>query len=142
VAELTTGEESVPDTAIRRKAFELLGRDSESLSERHFSRILRDAHDQDIVDLRRRGDAFEVARAAAAPSVADQLATREQEAKAAEPAAEPSAPVQRGMGARSAPSRGNRGGAGRKAPPADLLMVGVVDEPAEKPVSRTDEPAE
>jgi uncharacterized protein (TIGR00288 family) len=141
VAALTTGDESVPDTVIRQKAFELLGRDSESLSERHFSRILRDAHDQDIVDLRRRGDAFEVARAAAAPSVADQLATREQEAKAAEPAGEPAAPVQRGMGARSAPSRGARGGA-RKAPPADLLMVGVVDEPAEKPAPRTDEAAE
>ena len=51
------GDDAVADEVVRRKAFELLGRDSESLSVRNFSRILRDAHDQDIVDLRRRGDA-------------------------------------------------------------------------------------
>jgi uncharacterized protein (TIGR00288 family) len=130
VAAVTTGEESVPSEVIRQKAFELLGRDSESLSVRHFSRILRDAHDSDIVDLRRRGDTFEVARAAAAASVADQLAEREAEAKAAEPAPPPSAPVQRGMGARGA-GAGRRGATARPAPPANLLMVGVVDE---KPV--------
>jgi hypothetical protein len=132
VAALTLTEDAVPDALVRQKAFELLGRDSESLSVRHFSRILRDAHDSDIIDLRRRGDAFEVARAAAAASVADQLAEREQEAKAAEPQAPTAAPAQRGMGARGAGAgRSGRGGS-RAAPPADLLMVGVVEEnPAE-----------
>jgi uncharacterized protein (TIGR00288 family) len=132
VAALTTEDESVPESAIRAKAYELLGRDSESLSARHFSRILRDAHDGDIVDLRRRGDTFEVARAAAAASVAEQLADRETEARAAEPAAEPAAPVQRGMGPRGAMARGGRGGRGGRvagSPPPELLMLGVVDEP-------------
>jgi uncharacterized protein (TIGR00288 family) len=130
VADATTGEDSVPDSVIRRKAFEILGRDSESLSVKNFARILRDAHDQDIVDLRRRGDAFEVARSAAAASVSEQLAVREEEAKAAEPVPEAAAPAPRGMGARGAGAgRSGRGGRGGKvAPPAHLLMVGVVEE--------------
>jgi uncharacterized protein (TIGR00288 family) len=122
----TTGDESVSDAELRRKAFEILGRDSESLAARHFSRILRDAHDADIVDLRRRGDAFEVARAAAAASVADQLAEREEAARAAEPAPVGAPPQPRGMGPRGAPARG-RGASSRSVPPPDLLMVGVVD---------------
>ncbi|MDA1082658.1 MAG: NYN domain-containing protein, partial [Gemmatimonadetes bacterium] len=110
VAELTTEDETVSDEDVRRKAFELLGRDSESLSVSFFGRILCDAHDRDIVDLRRRGDGFELARAAAAPSVADQLADREKEAKAAEPVAPAAAPAPRGMGPRGAPPRGGRSG--------------------------------
>jgi len=139
VAELTHNEDAVPDEVVRQKAQALLGRDSESLSVRNFARILRDAHDQDIVDLRRRGNAFEVARAAEAASVADQLAVKEQEARAAEPQAPAAPPAPRGMGPRGAPPRGGRGsgGAARNAPPPELLMVGVVDEPpaaaAEKP---------
>jgi hypothetical protein len=43
---------------VRRVAHELLGRDSESLSEKNFTRILKDAHDSDIIDLRRRGDDY------------------------------------------------------------------------------------
>ncbi|MDQ8164323.1 MAG: NYN domain-containing protein [Gemmatimonadota bacterium] len=128
VAALTTGDESVPDEVVRAKAFALLGRDSESLSVRNFSRILRDAHDNDIVDLRRRGNSFEVARAAAAASVADQLAVREQEAKAAEPQEAATPPVPRGMATRSAPSSRGRGPSARKAPPPELLMIGVVDD--------------
>jgi uncharacterized protein (TIGR00288 family) len=131
VADVTNDEDAVPDEIVRQKAFSLLGRDSESLSVRNFARILRDAHDQDIVDLRRRGDGFEVARAAAAPSVADQLAVKEQEARAAEPKAPAAPPAPRGMGPRGAPPRGGRGsGPARNAPPPELLMVGVVDEPA------------
>ena len=130
VAALTNDEDSVPDEVVRQKAFQLLGRDSESLSGRNFARILRDAHDQDIVDLRRRGDGFEVARAAEASSVADQLAVKEKEARAAEPQAAAAPPVPRGMGPRGAPPRGGRGGgAPRNAPPPELLMVGVIDEP-------------
>jgi uncharacterized protein (TIGR00288 family) len=134
VAGLVEGDASVPDEAVRKKAFELLGRDSESLSVRNFSRILRDAHDGDVIDLRRRGDGFEVARVVATPSVADQLEEREEAAKAAEPAPPAAAPVPRGMGPRSAPGRGGRGA---KKPPAELLMVGVVDDGAS-----TDAPAE
>ncbi|HEY1952256.1 MAG TPA: NYN domain-containing protein, partial [Gemmatimonadaceae bacterium] len=57
----------------RISARDLLGRDSESLSERNFNRILQDAHDADIIDLRRRGNDYEVAPAAPSTSVSEQL---------------------------------------------------------------------
>ena len=74
VEALVTGDEAVRASAVRAKARELLGRDSESLSDRNFPRILKDAHDSDVIDLRRRGDDFEIARAAEAESVSEQLA--------------------------------------------------------------------
>ena len=146
VVAMTGADDSAPDEVVRQKSRELLGRDSESLSVRNFARILRDAHDQDIIDLRRRGDGFEVARAAAAASVADQLAEREQHARSAEPQAPAAPPAPRGMGPRGAPPRGGRGAsASRMTPPPELLMVGVVDEPAveevaEKPARRPRRP--
>ncbi len=122
VAALTTGDEAVGAGAVRAKARELLGRDSESLSDRNFPRILKDAHDGDVIDLRRRGDDFEVARAAEAEPVSAQLART---TPVPTPAA-PSAPVApRGMG-----PRGVGGLRGRSAPPAELLSsllsIGVV----------------
>jgi hypothetical protein len=127
VAALTSGDRSVPASRVREKAFELLGRDSESLTERNFVRILKDAHDGDAIDLRRRGDDYEVAVAVQAAPVAEQL-TRA--AAAAAPAARTAAtpPVARGMGPRGAGARG-RGPIGRgAAPPPDLLLLGVVEE--------------
>jgi uncharacterized LabA/DUF88 family protein len=121
VAALTSGDESVRAGEVRAKARELLGRDSESLSDRNFPRILKDAHDGDVIDLRRRGDDFEIARAAEVDSVATQLART---AAANAPAA-PSVPaVPRGMGPRGGGSRGRSGRLG--TPPADLLSIGVV----------------
>jgi hypothetical protein len=134
VAALVSGDDSVPSERVREKAFALLGRDSESLSEKNFARIMRDAHDGDVIDLRKRGDAFEVATAAQAPSVADQLNVKEAALKAAsdkEKAA--NAPiVPRGMGPRGAPPKfGSRGMGGKtNAPPPDFLMIGVVGVPA------------
>jgi uncharacterized protein (TIGR00288 family) len=129
VAALVSQDDAVSSERVRQKAFALLGRDSESLSERNFARILRDAHDADVVDLRKRGDAFEVAAAATAPSVADQLQVKEAALKAvadkARAATTPSVP--RGMGPRGAPARGGRGGFA-KAAPAKLFLVGVVDD--------------
>ncbi len=126
VAALTTGDEAVRAGEVRAKARELLGRDSESLSDRNFPRILKDAHDGDVIDLRRRGDDFEIARAAEAESVSAQLAkTAANNAPAA-----PSTPVvPRGMGPRGV--TGGRSRVGRPgAPPADLLSnllsIGVV----------------
>ena len=133
VAALTSGERAVAAGNVREKAFELLGRDSESLSERNFVRILKDAHDGDVIDLRRRGDDYEVAMAAQAAPVADQL---HRAAAATAPAARPAAtpPVARGMGPRSSGARG-RGPIGRhKEPPPDLLLLGVVEE-AEPPTA-------
>jgi uncharacterized protein (TIGR00288 family) len=121
---------------VRAAAREILGRDSESLSERNFLRILQDAHDADLIDLRRRGSDYEVAPAAAATPVSQQLAAAEPP-KVTAPSA-PSMPT--GMGARSAPPSRGRGrgpiGARAGAPPANLLSVGVVEtsRPAPEPV--------
>jgi len=126
VAALTSGDEAVRAGEVRAKSRELLGRDSESLSDRNFPRILKDAHDGDVIDLRRRGDDFEIARAAEAESVSAQLAKTA--ANNAPPA--PSTPaVPRGMGPRGV--TGGRSRVGRPgAPPADLmsnlLSIGVV----------------
>jgi uncharacterized protein (TIGR00288 family) len=126
VAAVANADDPVPSEKVRVKAFQLLGRDSESLSERNFARILKDAHDGGIVDLRKRGEAFEVLAASGAPSIADQLVSAE---KAATPVAAPSAPAPRGMGQRSVPS--NRRGGGKPAGiPQGLLLLGMVEEPA------------
>jgi uncharacterized protein (TIGR00288 family) len=106
--------------AVRESAAALLGRDSESLSERNFTRILQDAHDADVIDLRKRGDSWEVAPVQEVAEVSEQLAKHEA-ANAPKPVAGPPAP--RGMGSRGA-MRGGR----PSAPPPELLMVGVVDE--------------
>ncbi|MDB4900000.1 MAG: hypothetical protein JWN53_1808, partial [Gemmatimonadetes bacterium] len=122
VAALTRGDEAVRAGVVRIRARELLGRDSESLSDRNFPRILKDAHDGDVIDLRRRGDDFEIARAAEAESVSEQLAKTA--ANNAPPVvAAPVAP--RGMGPRGVSGARGRGMARGDAPPANLL-IGVV----------------
>jgi hypothetical protein len=130
------GEGPVRASQVRATARELLGRDSESLSERNFTRILQDAHDADIIDLRRRGSDYEVAPAAPSTSVSEQLA-------AAEPP-KPIAPVMpsmpTGMGNRGGGTARGRGrgpiGARVGIVPPDLLSVGVVEtsRPAPEPV--------
>ena len=125
VASLARGGSPVRASDVRSRARDLLGRDSESLNDRMFVRILKDAHDNGVIDLRRRGDDFEVAPAAEADSVADQLAKAA--ADAAPQVTAPATPQPRvGMGHRGA-TRG-RGRLG--APPADLLSIGVVHQPA------------
>jgi hypothetical protein len=127
VESLTNGDDAVRAGDVRRRARDLLGRDSESLSERNFSRIIRDAHDADVVDLRRRGDDFEVARAPRQLSVPDQLAR-----SGPPPTLTPSAgtpaltlPGQRmGLGPRGTGPRGRAGRVG--PPPPELLSVGIV----------------
>jgi len=120
MSSLVEDDASVRASAVRTRAREILGRDSESLSERNFTRILKDAHDADILDLRRRGDDFEVARAQAAPSVGEQLA--QAAPPPPRPAAAPSGLTLRGRGA----------GAPRGRPstlPPELLSVGIVEIP-------------
>jgi len=127
VAALTSGDRAVPATRVREQAFELLGRDSESLNERNFIRILKDAHDAEVIDLRRRGDDYEVAAAAQVAPVSEQL---NRAAAAGTPAAKVAAapPVPRGMGPRGAGTRG-RGPTSRTAElPTDLVLLGVVEE--------------
>jgi uncharacterized protein (TIGR00288 family) len=122
VAALAEGDSSVRASAVRERARELLGRDSESLSERNFIRILKDAHDADVVDLRRRGDDFEVARAEAAPSVSDQLA-KAQPIPELKPQGDPLA------GRLSLRGRGS-GPRGRPTTlPPELLSLGIVEMP-------------
>jgi uncharacterized protein (TIGR00288 family) len=105
--------------AVRESAAALLGRDSESLNERNFTRILQDAHDADVIDLRKRGDSWEVAPVQQVEGVSEQLAKHDA-THAPKPTAGPPAP--RGMG-----SRGGLRGGRPSAPPPELLMVGVVD---------------
>jgi uncharacterized protein (TIGR00288 family) len=123
----SNGGAPVRASQARITARDLLGRDSESLSERNFNRILQDAHDADVIDLRRRGDDYEVAPAAPSTSVSEQLAIAEPP-RPATPSV-PSTPT--GMGARGAgPARGRgRGPIGARVGivPANLLSVGVVE---------------
>jgi uncharacterized protein (TIGR00288 family) len=148
VESMTQNEgDAVRAGALRERSRELLGRDSESLGDRMFTRILRDAQDGDVIDLRRRGDDFEVARAAAVPSVRDQLA------RAAETAAAPAstaaalsgaAAARRGMGPRGVPAgRGGRGARGRGAPagPPPDLFIGMIEDPV-APIGLSTHPVE
>jgi len=123
VESLVSGDAAAAANLVRSTARALLGRDSESLSERNFTRILQDAHDADVVDLRRRGNDYEVAASAGAPPVGEQLAAAE---TANTPVAAPVVAAPRGMG-----QRGGRGPMGRSgAPPANILNVGVVGQRA------------
>jgi len=123
VESLVNGDAAAAASLVRSTARALLGRDSESLSERNFTRILQDAHDADVVDLRRRGNDYEVAASAGAPPVGEQLAAAE---TANTPVAAPVVAAPRGMG-----QRGGRGPMGRSgAPPANILNVGVVGQRA------------
>jgi uncharacterized protein (TIGR00288 family) len=137
---LAKGDMAVMAEAVRVKARELLGRDSESLSERNFTRILRDTHDAGAVDVRRRGDTFEVSRVEGTPSVSDQLTAAEAQAKADAPAAPAAPAAPRGVGAgRMLPAKGGRTS---KVPPS-LLLLGVVDDtPAVAPVAVTAPPSD
>lgn len=109
---------------VRRVARELLGRDSESLSEKNFTRILKDAHDSDIIDLRRRGDDYEVRPAVVAATIVDQLGAAAIANAPAHPVS--TTPAPRGMGPRGGGGRSQRHGAKAELP-LDLLSVGVVD---------------
>ena len=134
---LVTGDSAVPARAVRVKAFELLGRDSESLTERNFERILKDAHDQEVIDLRRRGNDYEVSLPAAVAPVSEQLNRAAAAHAASVAAASPAAPpAPRGMVPRSAPGRGGRRTS--SGPPPELLLVGVVeDAPASSAATST-----
>jgi len=119
LSELVTGDTPVASEAVREKVHALLGRDSESLSQKYFGRILKDAHDASVVDVRKRGDSYEIAPAAKVAPVAEQLGIAEKAHAAA--TAEAVVPAQRSMSGRR-PGRGKA-----SEPPADLLSVGVVE---------------
>jgi uncharacterized protein (TIGR00288 family) len=125
VADLVTGDAPAASQVVRQRAFEMLGRDSESLSDRFFTRILRDAHDAGAIDLRKHGNGYEVAVAAHEAPVMDQLASAAPDTSAAAP------PAQRvGSMTGRRPGRSKAG-----APPADLLSVGVVELDVAEPVA-------
>lgn len=116
--------DAVHSRQVRIRAYELLGRDSESLSERNFPRILKDAHDQQVVDLRKRGDDHDVSIPPSTQPIAGQI--NQAVAARSTPQVETPAVVggltSRGIGARG------RGRSRTTTPPPDLLSVGVVDE--------------
>ncbi|MBA3644956.1 MAG: NYN domain-containing protein [Gemmatimonadaceae bacterium] len=121
-------------TAVRAAARQILGRDSESLSEKNFIRILQDAHAGDIIDLRKRGNDYEVDLASSAAPVTEQLAKSAPVVKTPGPTATPSraGSVPRGRGAIG----GKRGEI-----PADLFSVGVVPNWGDSEPKVVDEPA-
>src|SRR5687767_14388066 len=123
--DILTGGADTPVLAsdVRRKARDLLGRDSESLNERMFVRVLRDAHDANVVDLRKRGDDWELAPAADVAPIADQLqaAVPTPSQSQAGRSAATAASFRRGMR-----SRGGRTSGSMELPP-ELLSLGVVD---------------
>jgi hypothetical protein len=132
-------------TEVRTAARELLGRDSESLSERNFTRILQDAHAADLIDLRKRGNDYEVELASAVAPVTEQLA-------AASPPPPAQTPKQTAGRAGSVPRGRGTIGAKRGEIPADLFSVGVVPswgeaatpspEPAAEPEAEVEAQAE
>ncbi len=126
VESLVSGDETVSARDVRPAAFKALGRDSESLSERNFPRILKDAHDANIIDLRRRGDDYEVALAASATPITDQLNRAAAAAVAATPATH-AAVAPRGMGHRGGGGRGPAPRGKLAAPPPELLNIGIVE---------------
>ena len=137
VAALASGDSAVRAGVVRTRVRELLGRDSESLSDRNFPRILKDAHDNDVIDLRRRGDDFEIARVTESESVADQLA---KSAVANAPVTAAVAPAPRGMGPRGV--AGPRGRPGRSSVmPPELLNIGVVSHTGASKPAAVAEPA-
>ncbi|HET9636061.1 MAG TPA: NYN domain-containing protein [Gemmatimonadaceae bacterium] len=131
----SNGGSPIRASQARTAARELLGRDSESLNERNFIRILQDAHDANIVDLRRRGDDYEVAPAAQSTSVSDQLATAEGGRTSPPPEAQAVAPSRAPMMGRGR-GRGSIGARAGMVPP-ELLSIGVVEtsRPAPEPVT-------
>jgi uncharacterized protein (TIGR00288 family) len=120
-------------SAVRAVARQLLGRDSESLSEKNFVRILQDAHAGDIIDLRKRGNDYEVDLASSAAPVTEQLAAAAPVTKTPGPTATPAraGAVPRGRGAMG----GKRGEI-----PADLFSVGVVPSWGDSEPKVVDEP--
>ena len=136
----SNGGAPIRASQARIAARDLLGKDSESLSERNFIRILQDAHDANIVDLRRRGDDYEVAPAAAAAPVTEQLASTEP-ARASATAEQPSSSGSRLPAMGRGRGRGPMGARGRNVPP-ELLSIGVVEttRPAPEPVTEPSVP--
>jgi hypothetical protein len=132
-------EASVRASDVRSTAREILGRDSESLAERYFQRILRDAHDNNVIDLRKRGDDYEVSIAAAAAPIADQLKEAAGEAGAIEAAGGIDSQASRSAAAAQSLRRGIRGrgasGRGGAAVPPELLMLGVIDDGTQAPAA-------
>ncbi|MGQ0539993.1 MAG: OST-HTH/LOTUS domain-containing protein, partial [Gemmatimonadaceae bacterium] len=127
---------------LRRRAFELLGHDSESLSERMFVHILKDAHDAELIDLRRSGRDYEVESrqkvgdSVAPASVSDSLNRAAAATQHSGPAPSADTAPKTATPVPSAPSTGigrmgrrevRGAGIRRGVPPADLLLVGVVD---------------
>jgi len=126
-----TPDDAVSPRTAREQAFALLGRDSESLGDRMFERILRDAADAGLLTLRRTGDAIELSRVVqSAGNVADQLNRASAATQAAVGPSEITAAGARsgGLGPRGL-SRG-RGPRGAGGPPPELLLLGAVQTAA------------
>jgi uncharacterized protein (TIGR00288 family) len=117
VAALVDGDDTASVALVRHRARDILGRDSESLSERNFGRILKDAHDAGVIDMRNNGDDFEIARAPQGPP-SDDIAPPVESTR-------PAAISKLGLRGRGGSSRGRI-----SSIPPELLSLGVVETPS------------
>ncbi len=113
VSRLVNGDSTAAASDVRRTARIVLGRDSDSLSDRNFSRILKDAHDSGIIALRLDGGQMEVGRAA----------------ESSQETETPRAAVAAALAPLGLRGRSGRGGRMSAIPP-ELLALGVVESPS------------
>jgi uncharacterized protein (TIGR00288 family) len=146
LSRLGGGDTPVPAEALRETMIELKGGEAEPLEAERFPKLLRQAHDAEIIDLAKEPDgAYEVklrSDAAALPTPAAAAATLPEESREPEPepalpsgegfaAAAPASPPA-GVPARSA--RFRRGSRGPRVAPPEVPKIGVVEvDPNFKP---------
>ncbi|HEX5439091.1 MAG TPA: NYN domain-containing protein [Gemmatimonadaceae bacterium] len=116
--------EAIPAADVRSEARTLLGRDSETLSDRYFPRILRDMHAAGLLGLHERDGGYDVLPVAEPAAGAERPAVAAAAATPADGVATSGAPAapRRGMRHRGA----GRGAASAAVVPPELLAVGVV----------------
>ncbi|WP_420129145.1 NYN domain-containing protein, partial [Longimicrobium sp.] len=140
--------ETARDGDVKRKMLELQpGFDEHALGFSKFNRFLRQAHDAEVVDVRRQEDGgYEVLLPAGGKRLPDPVlgAAGAPQPRAAETGAAPAevaAPVE-DRGGRGGRGRGRRGAPSGPPPMLPGQVVGGVDAPAqERPAARVEEPA-
>ncbi|HYK82621.1 MAG TPA: NYN domain-containing protein, partial [Gemmatimonadales bacterium] len=139
LARLGGSDKAVRAETVRETMIELKGGDAEPLDAERFPKLLRQAHDAEIIDLSKEADgAYEVrlrgdaAAAAAAPAEPEALPPTPSERESGEAPAAPAAAPLAGIPSRSA--RFRRGSRGPRVAPPEIPKIGVVEvDPNFKP---------
>ena len=142
LSRLGGGDAAVPAEALRETMIELKGGEAEPLEAERFPKLLRQAHDAEIIELAKEPDgAYEVrlrGETVPAPSAPAETAAVPEESR--EPEAEPALHAGEGFAAAaptSVPARGarfRRGSRGPRVAPPEIPKIGVVEvDPNFKP---------